>query len=133
MAAEINNKYAETITREVALDLANRALKMINNRCYFLSEVAERLGSYRHKFTYILQKFNNDEEVKDAIQRMYNKAESIVVQQTAKNKINVALGIFILKSYHGLSETIISKHEMEVTDLKNLYKTALQSNEQDKA
>lgn len=129
MAAAKENKYAETITREVALKLANKALSIINDDCFFLSEVAERCGTYRHKFPYILQKFNEDDEIKDIIERMYNKCESIVVRQTAKGKINVALGIFILKSYHGLMETNIVKSELEVSDLQNLYKRVMLSNE----
>jgi hypothetical protein len=131
MAAEANNKYAETVTREVALELANKALGFIDEDCFFLSEVAEKCDSYRHKFTYILNKFSDDDEVKDTIEKMYNKCESIVVRQAAKGKINVALGIFILKSYHGLMETTVSKHELEVNDLSNLYKKAMSSNEKD--
>ena len=36
---------------------------------------------------------------------MQNKCESIVTKKTGENKIAVALGIFILKAYHGLTET----------------------------
>ena len=42
---------------------------------------------------------------------MTNKCESIVVRKTASGDINVALGIFILKSYHGLIETSKLQHE----------------------
>jgi hypothetical protein len=122
MAAEQGNKYAETITKEVALELAQKALAAINDNCYFLSEVAEKCETYRTKFNYVLEKFKEDEEVFDAIKRMYNKCEAIVVKKTAKGDIVPSLGIFILKAYHDLIET--SKLNQEVTgkDGKDLFR-----------
>jgi hypothetical protein len=104
MAAEEGNKYAETVTKEKALELANKALSLIDDECYFLSDVAEKCETYRTKFNYIAEKFSDDPDVFDTIKRMYNKCESIVVKKTAKGEIVPSLGIFILKSYHDLIE-----------------------------
>ena len=130
MAAEPNNKYAETVTREAALELANKAIEAIDDDCYFLSEVAEKCDTYRLKFMYLLQKFNEDDEVKDLLERMYNKCESILVRKAATNKINAILGIFILKSYHNLVETNKTQHEFDASNFQNAYKKAISSNEQ---
>lgn len=132
MAAEIGNKYAETLTREYALELAERARGHINDECFFLSDVAEKCGVHKKQFIYLLKKFNEDPEVSDAIERMYNKCESILVKHAAKGKeVNSIFGIFILKSYHGLIETSKTQHEVEVSDLASIYKKAMASNEKD--
>lgn len=106
-----DNKNAEYLTREVALDIVNRANDLIDDNCYFLSDVAEKCGTYREQFNYIAKKFKDDHIVFNTIKRLTNKCESIVVRQTAEGKINVALGIFILKSYHSLIETSKLQHE----------------------
>lgn len=105
MAAEEGNKYAEKITREDAIELANLAYSKISNECYFLSKLADECDTYRDKFAYILKKFNDDEEVFRTIKKIYNKCESIVMEKTAKGDIVPSLGIFVLKAYHGLMET----------------------------
>lgn len=105
MPAEHGNKYAETVTREAALDLLGKALSVIGDDCYFLSDVAEKCETYRTKFNYLAEKFADDAEVFDTIKRIYNKCESLVVKKTAKGEIVPSLGIFILKSYHDLIET----------------------------
>jgi hypothetical protein len=133
MAAEENNKYAEKVTREAALQLARQAVDVINDDCYLLSEVAQKCGTYRTKFNYLLQKFSDDEEVKDNIEKMYNKCEAILARKAITKEIQPIVSIFILKSYHSLTETTISKQEIEITDLQGLYKKAMQSNEQHKA
>lgn len=130
MAAKPKNKYAETVTRAAALALAKKALETVSDDCYFLSEVAEKCKTYRTKFVYILQKFSEDPEIKDTIERMYNRCEAILVRKGATNKINPILSIFILKSYHNLIEVNKTQHEVDVADLSNAYKKALSSNEQ---
>jgi len=113
MAAEKGNKYAEKWTREKALKLAKKALSTVSNDCYFISDVADKCDTYRDFFTYILKKHNTDEEVFRTIKKMQNKCESIVAKKTASGDIVPSLGIFILKSYHGLTETVKQeiKHE----------------------
>lgn len=105
MPFQLNNKLAEKWTQPVTLELVQKALATINDECYSLSDVAERCGVYRELFFYLMDKFNDDEDVFNTIKRVYNKCESIVVNKTAKGEIVPALGIFILKSYHGLFET----------------------------
>ena len=105
MAAAEGNKYAEKWTREEALSLANKAYNAVGDDCFYISEVAEACDTYRDFFTYILKKFNEDEEVFRTIKKMQNKCEAIIARKTGENKIATALGIFILKSYHGLTET----------------------------
>jgi hypothetical protein len=102
------NKAAEKITRDVALELLNKALDIISDDCYFLSDVAEQCETYRQKFDYISTKFADDEIVFDTVKRIYNKCESIVMKKTAEGDIVPSLGIFVLKAYHGLMES--SKH-----------------------
>jgi|SRR5690554_1504144 len=103
--APIGNDNADKITLEDARNLCLLALDTISDDCYFLSSVAEKCKTYRQKFEYVLKKFDNDEVVFNTIKRMYNKCESIVMEKTAKGEIVPALGIFVLKSYHGLMES----------------------------
>lgn len=105
VGAPIGNKNAETITLEDAQKLCLLALDTISDDCYFLSSVAERCETYRQKFEYVLGKFNEDKIVFNTIKRMYNKCESIVMEKTATGDIVPALGIFVLKAYHGLMES----------------------------
>ena len=109
--AEEGNKNAEWITREEALSILDRALSVINDDCYFLSDVADKCDTYRTQFDYIARKFKEDRLVFDTIKKITNKCESIVVKKTADGQINVALGIFILKAYHSLIETSKLQHE----------------------
>ncbi len=130
MAAEANNKYAETVTKEEAIILANKAIGVIDEDCFFLSHVAEKCDTYRDKFQYILEKFSDDPDVFEIILKMKNKCESILVQKAAKGKeVNPIFGIFVLKSYHNLIET--SKLQAEVTDSSQASKKAMTSNEND--
>lgn len=105
MSAAQGNKYAEKWTVEDARVLVDKAYDAIGGDCYFISAVAEKVGTYRELFGYLLKKFNDDEHVFLTLKKVYNKCESIVMQRTADNKINPALGIFVLKAYHGLFET----------------------------
>jgi len=123
MAAEIGNNHASTWTLDDARKLANEALQAIDNDCYFISSVAEKCNTYRDVFAYLLKKYNDDEHVFRTIKRMHNKCESIVMEKTAKGEINVALGIFVLKAYHGLIET--SKQQIDHTSAGEAIKTPL--------
>ena len=105
MAAPEGNKYAEKITLDDAIALAELAYSKISDDCFFLSKLADECGTYRQKFEYVLQKFNDDEKVFNTIKRIYNKCESIVMEKTANGDIVPSLGIFVLKAYHGLMET----------------------------
>jgi len=111
MAAPENNKNAEYLTLEVAKSIIDKANEVINDDCYFLSDVADKCDTYREQFYYIAKKFKDNQVVFNSIKRLTNKCESIVVKHTADGKINVALGIFILKSYHSLIETSKLQHE----------------------
>ena len=114
MGGTLNNNNAEWLTREEALSILDRANSVISNKCYFLSDVAVKCDTYREQFNYIAKKFKKDKVVFNTIKKLTNKCESIVAIKTAEGDINVALGIFILKSYHGLIET--SKMQMEGGD-----------------
>lgn len=111
MAGTLNNKNAEWLTKKEALSILDKALAVINDECYFLSDVADKCDTYREQFNYIAKKFKDDKIVFNTIKKITNKCESIVANKTAKGDINVALGIFILKSYHGLIETSKMQHE----------------------
>lgn len=104
MAAEKGNKYAEKVTLEDAIELVNKAYELIDDDCYFLSDLADKCGTYRQKFDYLLTKFNDNQQVFDTLKKIYNKCESIVMKKTAKGEIVPSLGIFVLKAYHGLFE-----------------------------
>jgi hypothetical protein len=120
MAAEKGNKYAEKVTIEEAIKLAERAYNAVSSDCYFISSVAEECETYRDKFAYILEKFNDDEKVFRTIKRMYNKCESIVMQKTADGDITPALGIFVLKAYHGLMESSRQQIDQNVNGNLNI-------------
>jgi hypothetical protein len=105
------NKHAEWLTKEEALSIIDRALAVINDDCYLLSDVADKADTYREQFYYIAKKFKGDKDVFNSIKKITNRCESIVAKKTADGSIVVALGIFILKSYHGLIETSKMQHE----------------------
>ena len=113
MAGSLGNKNAEKVTLEDAIELAELAYSKISDDCYFLSKLADECGTYREKFAYILEKFNNNEIVFRTIKKIYNKCESIVMEKTASGDIVPSLGIFVLKAYHGLLET--SKQQVDHT------------------
>ena len=64
MPAPKGNDYAEYITKEYALELLDKANEVINDECYFLSDVAVKCDTYREQFNYIAKKFKKDFEVK---------------------------------------------------------------------
>jgi hypothetical protein len=105
MGAAKGNTNAEKVTLQDAIDLAELAYSKVTEECYFLSHLADECGTYRDKFAYILEKFNDNEIVFRTIKRIYNKCESIVMKKTAEGDIVPSLGIFVLKAYHGLLET----------------------------
>ena len=111
MSYNEGNKHAEWLTKDKALSIIDRALGVISDKCYLLSDVADKADTYREQFYYIAKKFKSDEDVFHSIKKITNKCESIVARKTAEGDINVALGIFILKSYHGLIETSKIQHE----------------------
>ncbi len=99
------NKNAEKWTLEAAIELAEKALRVVDNDCYFISSIAEKCETYRELFVFLLKKFNDDSIVFHTIKRMYNKCESIIWEKAAKNEIDKTIAIFALKSLHGLMET----------------------------
>ena len=105
------NKNAEWLTRDEALSIMDKAISVVNDECYFLSDVADKCDTYREQFNYIAKKFRQDKIVFNTIKKLTNKCEAIVAKKTAEGDINVALGIFILKSYHGLIQTSKLQHE----------------------
>ena len=111
MSYNKGNKHAEWLTKEEALSILEKANSVIGDDCYFLSDVADKCDTYKDQFYYIGKKFSEDKDVFRSVKKMSNKCESIVVKKTAEGKINTALGIFILKSYHGLVETSKIQHE----------------------
>lgn len=106
-----DNKNAEWLTEEEALKILDKANEVIGDDCYLLSDVAVKCDTYREQFNYIAKKFKENKTVFHSIKKITNKCESIVATKTASNEINTALGIFILKSYHGLIETSKMQHE----------------------
>lgn len=113
MAAAKGNTNAEKVTLEEAIELAELAYSKISDDCYFLSALADECDTYRQKFEYILEKYNDNKIVFNTIKKIYNKCESIVMKKTAEGDIAQALGIFVLKAYHGLMET--SKQQLDHT------------------
>ena len=117
MSAKKGNKYAEKVTLEDAIELAELAYSKISDECYFLSKLADECNTYRQKFEYVLEKYNDNEQVFNTIKKIYNKCESIVMEKTANGDIVPSLGIFVLKAYHGLMET--SKQQTDITSNGN--------------
>ena len=115
MSAAKGNKYAEKVTLKDAIELAELAYSKISDDCYFLSKLADECGTYRQKFEYVLEKYNDNGEVFNTIKKIYNKCESIVMEKTANGDIVPSLGIFVLKAYHGLMET--SKQQVDHSTL----------------
>ena len=113
MGAPMENKNAEKITLEDAIELAELAYSKVSASCFYLSSVAEECGTYREKFDYIIKKYNDNEIVFRTIKKMRNKCESIIIEKTGNGEIVPSLGIFVLKAYHGLIES--SSHEHKVS------------------
>ena len=109
--AQKGNNNDEKCTLKEATDLANKALEAVDDKCYFISTIAEKCETYRDLFQYLMKKFNNDEVVFRTLKRMYNKCESIIWEKAAKGEVDKTIAIFALKSLHGLMET--SKQQIE--------------------
>lgn len=105
MAAAKGNKYAEKWTVEEARKLSQKALDSVGDDCYFIASIAEECETYRELFFYLMDKFNDDKEVFNTIKRMYNKCEAIIWKKSANGEMDKTIGIFALKSLHGLMET----------------------------
>lgn len=99
------NSNAEKWTVEAARDLAQKALEAVSDDCYFIAAIAEECETYRELFFYLVNKFNDDEVVFNTIKRMYNKCEAIIWKKSANGDMDKTIGIFALKSLHGLMET----------------------------
>lgn len=99
------NKNAEKWTVEEARKLATKAFDAVDDDCYFIASIAEECETYRELFFYLLKKFNDDEAVFNTIKRMYNKCEAIIWKKSANGEMDKTIGIFALKSLHGLMET----------------------------
>ncbi len=99
------NKNAEKWTVEKAREISQKALDAVDDDCYFIASIAEKCEIYRELFFYLMDKFNDDEVVFNTIKRMYNKCESIIWDKSAKGEMDKTIGIFALKSLHGLMET----------------------------
>lgn len=113
----VNNKNAEKWTIEKTIELCEKALNVISEDCFYLSSVADEVGEYTDLFKYLLRKYNDNPTVFRLIKRMYAKCERIITEKTGKNEITPALGIFVLKAYHGLIET--SKQQLDHTTKGN--------------
>ena len=114
MAGTINNKNAEKWTEEKAIELAQLAESKVSVNCYFIAKIAQECGVYRELFHYLMNKFNDNEIVFNSLKRMYNKAETIIWEKSAEGKIDKTIGIFALKSLHGLFETSKQMVDAEV-------------------
>ncbi len=99
------NKNAEKWTVEEARKISQKALDAVNDDCYFIASIAEECEIYRELFFYLMDKFNDDEAVFNTIKRMYNKCEAIIWKKSAEGDMDKTIGIFALKSLHGLMET----------------------------
>ncbi|MDD4515655.1 hypothetical protein [Massilibacteroides sp.] len=99
MAAPKGNKFAETWTREKALELVEEALQILmdNEELFCAGEVAAIQKQYRQLYGYLFEKF--DDEVFNTIKnRFENILETRMYVLGAKNKINPTMAIFGLKN-----------------------------------
>ena len=126
MAGTINNKNAEKWTEEKAVELAELALSKVGPNCYFISKIADECGIYRELFHYLMNKFNDNEIVFNSLKRMYNKAETIIWEKSSAGTIDKTIGIFALKSLHGLFET---SKQMIDADINNNIKGSIDVSE----
>ena len=115
MAGTLKNKNAEVYTVEDARRIAQEFHDAINSECYFLATVADKVGVYRELIYYLAERFKDDTIVINTIKKAKNKCESIVLHKTAKGEIPQALGIFVLKAYHGLIEVQRQEIKADVT------------------
>ena len=115
MAGTINNKNAEKWTEEKAVELAELALTKVGPKCFFLAHIADECDVYKDLFLYLMKKFNDNPIVFRSLKKMYNKAESEIWKQSSEGTIDKTIGIFALKSLHGLMESSKSYVEADVT------------------
>ena len=74
-----------------------------------------KIISHLYAVKYNLMLSVDDKEVFNTIKKAKNKCESIVLHKTAKGEIPQALGIFVLKAYHGLIEVQRQEIKADVT------------------
>jgi hypothetical protein len=123
MAAKKGNKYHEKYTEKESLEFFKASLKKIQDEedIVFIGTLATRMNTYRDIYTYLLKKFDKqNNEFRTIKKNIDSIIEQRLYQKAFQNKGNATMAIFGLKNNHGWKD----KTEVE-TDNKHTIKIKL--------
>lgn len=105
MPAKKNNKYAEKWPKaSVLYHLENIYNDVRDNKIFYLGVALANEELYADIWQYWLEKWGKDEEVFRLTKRIEAKLEANLISQSAHNKINATIAIFVLKNKYKWSD-----------------------------
>lgn len=112
------NKFAEKYSLENAQDIFKSAYKLLveDESIVFIGTLAIRIDIYRELFSYLANKFKDDDLVFNTNKKIHNIIEERLFNLGLTNKNNPTLTIFGLKNNHNWKD----KTESEVTQSTTL-------------
>jgi hypothetical protein len=110
VGAPFNNKNAEQWTFEEAKELFDKALEFD-----FIGEISRELGTYRHIFDYLSNKFKDLETIYKSI---LSNIEANCFYHAKKGDIKEATAIINLKSNYGWTDRVSAVNENKNVEIK---------------
>jgi len=105
MAAQKGNKTAEKWTKVTTLKLLSRILLDVKkDKIFYLGIALAQIDLYPQIWEHWQTKFKDDTDVIVAIKRVESQIEANLLQQSATNKINATIAIFVLKNKYKWSD-----------------------------
>jgi hypothetical protein len=99
MAAAEGNKYAEKWTKEAVMEKLTELQSIIETTTY-IGEGLATIGLYHEWFSYVGDKFKDDDDVFHTIKKIEQAYEVRLVKMTLKGEYNPTMSIFTLKNKH---------------------------------
>lgn len=113
MPAEIGNKYAEKWTRESVIELTTKLQEILcESNIYTLSRALRMVGLSKSRWSYLINKFQDDPDVLEHIKDTEGIIEENLIQDTQNGTAkSAAMSIFLLKSKYGYREEVYNINE----------------------
>lgn len=104
--AEIGNKNAEKWTEEVALSFISEVTDiLLKPQQYNIGGACVEAGSYPQIWSYLTEKFNDNDSVFEAIKRAEGIVEQRIIKDTMTGEAkSQAMAIFLLKNKYGYKD-----------------------------
>jgi|GEM_PF-1124126 len=105
MAARRGNKTAEKWDKNTTLKTLGKLLLVIKaDKIFYLGIALAQIDLYPQIWADWNEKFKDDTDVSVAIKRIEAQVEGNLLQQSATNKINATIAIFVLKNKYKWSD-----------------------------